>query len=243
MFLENALGDDPALADVRSLLLERSGRNPLFLEEYLRTLVDGGYLEGQPGAYCLSRVAEVIELPASLEALTAARIDKLDTSTRALLQAAAVCGTEITTPLLAAATEQDEDTVQAGLSDLVVAQFLLETRLFPDIAYGFKHVLVQEVAYGGLLKDHRVKLHQAVGTALEVIYPDRTEEFSEDLARHFDEAGDNEKAGWYLLLAAKKAKSDEGFEGDAEAKAIEMEEEQELMRKRSALYRMFGRTR
>ena len=154
-FLHALLGDDPSLAPLKQLLIERTGGNPFFLEESVRTLVETGVLVGEPGAYRLVQALPTIQVPATVHAVLAARIDRLPPEEKHLLQTAAVIGTEVPLTLLQAIAELPEAALHRGLTHLQAAEFLYETRLFPEHAYTFKHALTHEVAYGSLLQERR----------------------------------------------------------------------------------------
>src|SRR4029453_14505312 len=149
------LGDDPSLASLMRVLIERTEGNPFFLEESVRTLVEIGVLVGEPGAYRLAQALPTIQGPATVQAVLAARIDRLPAEDKRLLQTAAVLGTEVPFPVLQAIAELPEADLHRGLAHLQAAEFLYETRLFPDREYTFKHALTHEVAYGSLLQERR----------------------------------------------------------------------------------------
>src|SRR5262245_288258 len=168
--LDATLGRDAALQPLKALLTERTGGNPLFLEESVRDLVETGALTGNPGAYQLARSLESLQVPASVQAILAARIDRLTPEDKRLAQAAAVIGKDVPFVLLAAIAEQDEKQLPAALGRLQAAEFLYETGLFPDLEYTFKHALTHEATYRGLLTDRRCGLHAQVVEAIERIY-------------------------------------------------------------------------
>ena len=133
--LQALLGDDPSLALLTQLLIERTEGNPFFLEESVRTLVETGALVGEPGVYRLVRALPTMQMPATVQAVLAARIDRLPPEDKRLLQTAAVIGTEVPLPLLQAIAELSEPALQHSLADLQAAEFLYETRLFPEPEY------------------------------------------------------------------------------------------------------------
>src|SRR5204862_6055392 len=138
------------------MLFAQTGGNPFFLEESVRALVETAALAGERGAYRLTRPVEQLKIPATVQAILAARIDRLAPEAKRLLQAAAVIGKDVPMPLLLAIADAPEPEVRAELTRLQAAEFLYETRLFPDLEYTFKHALTHEVAYGGLLPErHR----------------------------------------------------------------------------------------
>jgi class 3 adenylate cyclase/tetratricopeptide (TPR) repeat protein len=201
--LQALLGDDPALEPLKRLLLRRG--NPLFIEESIRTLVEAGALTGDRGAYRLTRPIQAIEVPATVQAILAARIDRLPADDKQLLQTASVIGKDVPFVLLHAVAAAEEDAVQRALTHLQAAEFLYETRLFPDPEYTFKHALTHEVAYGTLLHERRKALHAQIVGAIERSYPERLTEHVERLAHHAVRGELWELAVTYLHQAGAKA--------------------------------------
>jgi class 3 adenylate cyclase len=167
--LDTLLGQDPSLVPLKQLLIARTEGNPFFLEESVRTLVETGVLICEPEAYRLTQALPTIQVPATVQAVLAARIDRLPPEEKGLLQTAAVVGTEAPLPLLQAIADLPEATLHRGLAHLQTAEFLYETRLFPEQVYTFKHALTHEVAYGSLLLERRRALHARIVEALEVL--------------------------------------------------------------------------
>jgi class 3 adenylate cyclase/tetratricopeptide (TPR) repeat protein len=201
--LSALLGDDPGLEPLKRLLVRRG--NPLFIEESIRTLVETGALTGERGAYRLARAIQAIEVPATVQVILAARIDRLLADDKQLLQTASVIGKDVPFVLLRAVAEAGEEAVQRGLTHLQAAEFLYETRLFPDPEYTFKHALTHDVTYGTLLHDRRKALHARIVGAIERCYPDRLPEHVERLAHHAVRGEMWEQAVTYLRQAGAKA--------------------------------------
>src|SRR5262245_13219552 len=182
--LQALLGDDPSLAPLTQLLIERTEGNPFFLEESVRTLMETGVLVGEPGAYRLAQVLHSIQVPATVQSMLAARIDRLPPEAKRLLQTAAVIGTEVPFPLLATIADLPDTDLRRHLTQLQAAEFLYETCLFPEPAYTFKHALTHEVAYGGLLQERRRTLHARIVDAHEALAGDRlTEQVERQIGR------------------------------------------------------------
>jgi class 3 adenylate cyclase/tetratricopeptide (TPR) repeat protein len=183
-FLHALLGEDASLKPLIHLLITRTEGNPFFLEESVHALVETGVLVGEPGAYRLGQALPTIQVPATVQAVLAARIDRLPPEKKRLLQTAAVIGTEVPWPLLQAIAEVPEEALHRGLAHLQAAEFLYETRLFPEREYTFKHALTHEVAYGSLLQERRRALHASIVEASEQLYAERLTEKVERLAQH-----------------------------------------------------------
>ncbi|HKW95485.1 MAG TPA: adenylate/guanylate cyclase domain-containing protein [Methylomirabilota bacterium] len=201
--LSALLGDDPALKPLKRLLVKRG--NPFFIEESIRTLVETGALALEQDAYRPTRPIEAIEVPATVQAILAARIDRLPPEEKQLLQMAAVVGKNVPLGLLHAVAEHPPEAVHRALTRLQVAGFLYETRLFPDPEYTFKHALTHEVTYGTLLQERRKTLHARLVGAIEQDYRDRLAEHVERLAHHSVRGELWERAVTYLRQAGAKA--------------------------------------
>ena len=196
---------DASLGPLTPLLIARTGGNPFFLEESVRTLVETGMLVGAPGAYRLAQPLASLQMPATVQAVLAARIDRLPPEEKHVLQTAAVIGNEIPFPLLQAIAELPEAALHRGLAHLQAAEFLYETRLFPEREFTFKHALTHEVAYNGLLQERRWELHARIVEALEGLYADRLDEQVERLAHHAFRGEVWDKAYTYNRQAGAKA--------------------------------------
>jgi predicted ATPase len=203
--LDALLGPDAALGPLKQLLIDRTEANPLFLEEGVRALVETGALAGERGAYRLTRPVEQLTIPATVQAIPAARIDRLGLEAKRLLQAAAVIGKDVPMPPLLAIADAPEPEVRAELTRLQAAEFLYETRLFPELEYTFKHALTHEVAYEGLLHDRQRALHARVTEAIERLAPERLAEQAERLAYHALRGELWEKAVTYLRQVGLRA--------------------------------------
>ena len=203
--LNALLGGDPTLEPLKRVLIEQAEGNPFFLEESVRTLVETTVLVGERGAYRMAKAPEAWRIPATTQAILAARIDRLPPEDKRLLQAASVIGKDVPFTLLQAIADMPEDSLRRGLTHLQAAEFLYETSLFPDLEYTFKHALTHEVAYGSVLQDRRRTLHARIVEAIEALYPERLTEQVERLAHHALRGETWEKAFGYLRDAGTKA--------------------------------------
>jgi class 3 adenylate cyclase/tetratricopeptide (TPR) repeat protein len=204
-FLRALLGDDPSLSPLTPLLIQRTEGNPFFLEESVRTLVETGALVGEPEAYRMAHALPTMQMPATVQAVLAARIDRLPPEEKRLLQTAAVIGMEVPLLLLQAVGELPEEALRLSLTHLQDAEFLYEASLFPELVYTFKHALTQEVAYGSLLHERRRVLHARIVAALEALAGDRVVEQVERLAHHALRGEVWDKALAYCRQAGEKA--------------------------------------
>jgi DNA-binding winged helix-turn-helix (wHTH) protein/tetratricopeptide (TPR) repeat protein len=205
--VNSLLGGDATLAPLTQMLIERTEGNPFFLEESIRTLVDTQVLVGEQGAYRLGQALLSVQVPATVQAVLAARIDRLPPEEKLLLQSAAVIGTKVPFPLLQAIAELPEARLHDSLAHLQAAEFVYETRLFPDYEYTFMHALTREVAYGSLLRERRRALHVRIVEVLEGFSPDRLGESAEHLAHHALRGEVWEKALSYCRQVGEKARN------------------------------------
>jgi class 3 adenylate cyclase/tetratricopeptide (TPR) repeat protein len=203
--LHALLGDDPGLTMLKQILIERTEGNPFFLEECIRTLEETRALTGERGAYRPGREVQRIQIPATVQSVLAARIDRLPMEARRLLQAAAVIGMDVSLNLLQAIVDMPEDGLRRSLTQLQAAEFLYEVSLFPTVEYTFKHALTQDVAYSTLLQERRRALHARIVAAIEDLHAERLTEHVERLAHHALRGEAWGKAVQYLRQAGAKA--------------------------------------
>jgi class 3 adenylate cyclase/tetratricopeptide (TPR) repeat protein len=181
-------GSEPSLDGLAELVAERTGGNPFFIEEVVQGLAEGGSLEGARGDYRLAHAIEEIEIPASVQALLAARIDRLPEHEKAVLQCAAVIGRAFSEPVLRRVTGLPEQELAATLQALAGAELVYEQVLHPEARYAFRHPLTQEVAYRSQLREPRARTHAAAAGALEQQYPDRQDELAAVISSHWEQA-------------------------------------------------------
>ncbi len=203
--LHGLLGPDKSIEPLKQVLIERTEGNPFFLEESVRTLVETHALAGDRGGYHLVKSLQDIQVPATVQAVLAARIDRLRPEDKRLLQTAAVIGKDVPFALLEAIADLPETDLRQSIARLQDAEYLYEVRLFPDLEYTFKHALTHDVAHGSLLQERRRDLHARIVETIERLYSDRLDEQIELLAHHALHAELWEKALSYLRQAAEKA--------------------------------------
>ena len=191
--------------ELATLLIERTEGNPFFIEESVRAPVDDGALEGERGDYRLTVAIDKVVMPATVQSVLAARIDRLEPEEKRLLQIAAVIGKDFPLPLLESVAEGEASQIQQCLARLHDAELVYETRLFPDPEYTFKHALTHDVAYGGLLSERKRALHARIVEAMERFYEGRESEQLERLAHHAVQGELWEKAHRYARDSGNKA--------------------------------------
>src|SRR5262249_8799396 len=151
----------------------------------------------------LVRSIEDVAVPATVEAVLSARIDRLGQREKALLQSAAVIGKEFSEAVLARVAEPNRSELEDALRELGAAEVVYEQELYPEAVYAFKHPLTQEVAYSSQLGDRRAAAHAAVARAITEQYPERLDERAALLAQHWEAARETlEAARWHARAAA-----------------------------------------
>jgi class 3 adenylate cyclase len=213
-------------AGARREIVERAEGNPLYLEELLRALVEGGGLVRRR-TWTLNHTAAAELLPPAIENLLVARVDRLPEEARQLAQVAAVAGRSFPVRVLehVVGTEQVERT----LPILLRAEIVREVRRYPELECTFKHGLFQEAALSTLTAERRRDLHGRVARAFEDVFADSLEEHLEILAQLYARSNELERALEYLVRAAARAE-----EFDAGAQAVELRRRADKVKARLA---------
>ena len=186
-------------------ILAKAEGNPFFLEEILRSLIDAGTLVFSGGVWEHASGGTALAVPDTVQAVIASRLDRLEPEVREVLQTAAVIGRSFQVPVLEHLWGRDPMLVMLYLADLEEHGFIREAKRDPEWEFAFCHPLLHEVAYTSLLKTARRSLHRRTGEAIEVLYPDRLEDFCELVASQYAEGDDPEKAVDWLRKAGQKA--------------------------------------
>jgi adenylate cyclase len=186
------LGADPSVADLGAVISERAAGNPFFVEEIVRDLAEQGVLDGPPGARRQRHALSDVQVPATLQAAIAARIDRLDADAKRTLNAAAVIGARFDIGLLTVLAPDP------AVDKLIAAQLIDQTRYTPDAEYAFHHPLIQTVAYTTQLKATRAELHRRLADAIA-----HSDENAAFIAEHLESADDFADAyGWHMRAGA-----------------------------------------
>ncbi len=194
-------GNDRSLDGLGELIHERTGGNPFFIEEVVRELVEAGNLEGERGGYRLTKPVGETKVPATVQVILAARIDRLEAA-KALLQAAAVIGSEVPEPALRRVAGLDDEALAEGLKELIGAGFLYEAEIYPERVLAFSHPLTREVAYGSQLGKQRAAAHAATAAAMIDLNPARHDELAALIAQHLEQGGETLEAARWNARAA-----------------------------------------
>ena len=187
--IDNVVGNKVIPASTRQDIIERTDGIPLFVEEMTKAVLEAGSAEQSVGSF----PSPTLAVPASLQASLMARLDRLGAA-KELAQVGAAIGREFSHALLSAVVSEPERTLASMLDRLIAAGLLFQQGVPPHSSYLFKHALVQDAAYGTLLREPRRALHARVAETLDVQFPEIAENQPELLAHHCTEAGLIEKA-------------------------------------------------
>ncbi len=201
--LDDLLGRDDSVAGLAGFVHRRAGGNPFFVEEIVQTLIETGAMRGSRGRYRLVRPVEELALPATVQAVLAARIDRLEERDKRVLQQASVIGKTFQARVLARVTDVPASELDAALRALCTAEFLHEAALYPQLEYTFKHPLTHEVAATSQLNERRAQTHAAVARVIEEMSADNLDEQAALLAHHWAAAGEYATAALWHARAAR----------------------------------------
>jgi class 3 adenylate cyclase/predicted ATPase len=202
--IDRIVGNRLLSASIRQDIIERSDGIPLFVEEMTKAVLEAGG-EIAAGRAVAAVPSRALAVPASLHASLMARLDRLGGPAKELAQIAAAIGREFSHPLLASVVRQPQAELESALDRLVVAGLLFRRDEPPHATYLFKHALVQDAAYGTLLREPRRTLHARIAETIESEFADIAENRPELLARHWTEAGVIEKAAFLWGKAGQRS--------------------------------------
>ncbi|MGZ3308211.1 MAG: AAA family ATPase [Xanthobacteraceae bacterium] len=202
--VEQVAGGKSLPQEVMDEILARTDGVPLFIEELTKTLLESQMLQQRDGHYVLDRPLPSLAIPTTLHASLMARLDRL-APVREVAQIGAVAGRDFHYELLKAVAGLPTDRLEEALDQLVESELIFRRGEIPHAVYAFKHALVRDAAYAGLLKSRRGQLHAAIASALEQRFPEVVQTQPETLAHHLTEAGLIERAIEYWLVAGKNA--------------------------------------
>ena len=201
--LSSILQTDVVPEDLRRFIQEKVGTNPFYVEEMINSLIESEILQPDNGNWRLTGAIDASEIPSSIHAVISGRIDRLEGPVKYLLQEASVIGRILPYEIFRRLTRHPDDLNQhlEQLEDLG----LLRKSSQSEHEYEFKHALIQEVVYSGLLKKDRMAMHQRIGLVMEQVFSDRLPEFYETLAFHFRHSALYPKALDYLRKSGRKS--------------------------------------
>jgi class 3 adenylate cyclase/tetratricopeptide (TPR) repeat protein len=191
-------------AEVSAQIVAKADGVPLFVEELTKAVLESGLLADAGDHYELGGPLPPLAIPATLHDSLLARLDRL-APVREVAQIGAAIGREFSHALLAAVADWPEDQLRGALDQLVSSELVFRRGDPPETTYSFKHALVQDAAYGTLLKSRRQHLHARIAQALEEQFPEMVENEPELLAHHCAQAGLADRAAAYWHQAAQLA--------------------------------------
>jgi predicted ATPase len=200
VMVSHLLGTEDIESALEEVILEKTEGIPFFVEEFIKSLKDLGFIERKDSTYRISKELQTICIPSTIQDIIMARVDALPEGAKELLQVSSLIEREFGYKLIKSAMHLPEEDLLRRLSFLKEAELLYERGLFPDSTFIFKHALTREVVYDTLLARKKKELHIDIGRAMEEVYKDVIEEYSGGLAEHFEEGGDYEKAAHYFHL-------------------------------------------
>ncbi len=193
------LGNDASVSNLVDRIAVAAVGNPFFVEEIVRDLADRGVISGSRGGYRMVGGVEEIGVPATVQAVLAARIDRLSAQAKAIVNAGAVIGTQFDVATLQALLP---DAQSSALAELVSAELIDQTEFLPRQRYCFRHPLVRTVAYESQLSTTRARAHSRLATAIEARDPTAADESAALIATHREAAGELTDAyRWHMRAA------------------------------------------
>ena len=199
------LGEEPATLPLRRLVLEKTQGNPFFIQEIVQGFFAQGILDRGASGISLARALADLQIPATVQGVLAARIDRLRVDQKNLLHTLAVIGPEFDLRLIERVAGPLDEGISELLTHLADQKFIDEAVVAEQPGYRFKHALTQEVAYNSLLRERRRVVHEEVAQAIEALFADRLAEHSGELAYHYGRSGNTAKTIEYLRMAANRA--------------------------------------
>ena len=202
--LSTLLGNDESVAPIRRLIAEKTEGNPFFMEEIYQALIEEGVLV-RNGAVKIARTLNALKIPATMQALLAARIDRLPPEEKDLLETVAVIGKEFRLGLVGKVVARPREELEHMLAQLQLSEFIYELpAVAGNIAYRFKHQLTREAAYNSVLVERRKALHERVAQAIEELAANTLDDYLAELAHHYERSGERMKAVDYLTRAGNQ---------------------------------------
>ena len=211
--------------ELKRLILEHTGGNPLYTEEFTRTLLEKGFIQNTDNKYILKEMVNDTEIPGTIKKVITSRVDLLEENLKHILQAASIMGEDFELGILQNITVMQEE-LSTCIEKLHKLKFIYKKSRHPELKLIFSHALVQEAAYNSMLLSKRKELHERIGLAIEESYPERMEEYYDVLAYHYSESDNLEKAVEYGEKAAHRAMSIFAHENSVKLfeQSIEMQE-------------------
>lgn len=197
------LGSNEQLSDLKRLIVEKSSGTPFFMEEMVKALFDDGTL-ARDGKVIMTKKLDELDIPSSVQAILAARIDRLPSQAKEILQTLAVIGREFPMPLILSVTGLSQDKLEKQLKELQLGEFIYETTVFGEKGYIFKSALTQDVAYNTLLVERRKILHERIGASIEAVFLSSIDDHIAVLAYHYGRSNNIDLGMQYLTHSGRQ---------------------------------------
>ena len=203
MLVSQLISTEQIPANIKNTVLEKSEGNPYFIEELVRMLINEGMLKKNGDAVQVTPIVDSEKIPDSLQGLITARIDRLPEDARLTLRIASIIGRSFPEEVIETVMNEHAPDVElfTQLNTLEAIRMIKVAEVKPTLIYKFNHILLHDAAYHSIIQADRVALHRSVGNALEKLYPDQEERLASQLAHHFSQSNDAEKAFHYLDIA------------------------------------------
>ncbi len=202
--IDNMLNFKGLRSSAKERIIQRAGGNPFFIEEVLRSFIDAGLIVSTSGQFVATDRIDTMVIPNTIRDVLMARIDRLDWETRNLLIIASVIGIDFLYPVLLEVAGNIDD-IDGRLRYLKEIQLIRESRRQQDVVFHFKHALAQETAYESILHAQKRDIHRRVAESIEKLFHEKLYDFSGELAYHYSQAEDFDKAEGYLIMAGEEA--------------------------------------
>ena len=237
---------------MRRLVQEKAKGNPLYVEEIIRSFIDTETVVRDAEYWRATMENAEITPSDTLQSVILSRVDRLDSDPKEILQVASIVGDSFALPLLEQVTKSPSN-LSHSLRELERTELLQHRRVRTETEYRFRHPLIYDVVYHSLLPEDRATLHERTGVAIEMLYSEKLDDFTDQLAHHYGKSENIEKALYYLTLAGDKAKElrsyweELDYYGLAMKKAEDLADEHQkkqvivdLVKKRSGARHMLG---
>jgi class 3 adenylate cyclase/tetratricopeptide (TPR) repeat protein len=202
--LESLLDTEAIPPDLSRYVQHKAEGNPFYLEELVNSLIESGILVPDDGHWKVTGPIGEADVSSTIHGIISGRLDRLEKETKRILQEASVIGRAFLYEVLRRITELKED-IDRSLRGLEQLDLIRTRSLQPELEYTFKHALIQDVVYNGILKKDRQEIHERIARVIESLFQDRLPEFYETLAFHFKQSRSVHEAAHYLINSGEKS--------------------------------------
>jgi predicted ATPase/class 3 adenylate cyclase len=211
MMASHLLGAEEIDSDLEELVLEKAEGVPLFIEEFIKSLIDMKIIERKGNRYQLAKDFQEVAIPSTIQDVIMARVDSLPDRAKEVLQTGSAIEREFGYELIKCVTGLPEQELLSRLSILKDSELFYERGIYPQSAYVFRHALTQDVVYASILAKVKKRLHEKIGDAIENLYKENLDAQYGVLTEHYILGEDYEKGAKYSKLACRKAQKAASF--------------------------------